>query len=85
MGITRGIQGAIPKDYIELKKKIKYELIDNYWKQLKSDSISINKGINKDKDIDKDNSEYYFIEINFDNIIFKENESTVFRVIAKFE
>ena len=79
-----GIQGARPKDYRELRtKKIKYELIDNDGKPLKSDSISINKGINKDKDIDKDNSEYYFIEINLDKIILKENESTVFRVIAK--
>lgn len=77
-----GIQGATSKDYRESHtRKIKYELIDNDGKPLKSNSISINKGIDKDND----NSEYYFIEINFDNIIFKENESTVFRVIAKFE
>jgi hypothetical protein len=70
-----GIQGARPKDYRELRtKKIKYELIDNDGKPLISNSISIKE--------DKD-SEYYFIEINLDKIILKENESTVFRVIAK--
>jgi hypothetical protein len=75
-----GILGATAKNDRESQnKKIIYELIDNDGKLLKSESISIKK------DKDKDNSEYYFIEINLDKITLNKNESTVFRVIAKFE